>query len=160
MEVACIKHFESFIKASEISWFPMGNRVPSHHHMHRKPHVIQCALIGGRYITSMDTHCFPCIVRHTDRSSVFVQCAILVGGRESFQRCLSVAGVPTAGHYPIPLNELAACKNLCGVHETHIADAMAQQVISLPMGADLKIQDQASVASILTSNLSPVATIG
>jgi UDP-2-acetamido-2-deoxy-ribo-hexuluronate aminotransferase len=122
--------------------------------------VEQRALIGQRYNTSMDSHGIRRIVQRADRSSVFAQYTILVDDREAFQKGLSVAGVPTAVHYPIPLNEQAAYKNLCRGDETPIARAMAQQVISLPMGADLTVHDQASVVSILTSDLTPVATAG
>ncbi len=122
--------------------------------------VEQRALIGQRYNTSMDAHGVRRIVQRPDRSSVFAQYTILVDDREAVQRGLSVAGVPTAVHYPTPLNEQAAYKNLCGGDATPIAHAMAHQVISLPMGADLTVHDQASVVSVLTSELTQVATIG
>lgn len=122
--------------------------------------IEQRALIGGRYNTSMDAHGVRRIVQRADRSSVFAQYTILVDDREAVQRDLSVAGVPTSIHYPIPLNEQTAYKDICGGHATPIARAMAQQVISLPMCADLTVHDQGSVVSALTSELAQLVKIG
>jgi UDP-2-acetamido-2-deoxy-ribo-hexuluronate aminotransferase len=54
-------------------------------------------------------------------------------------------GIPTATHYPIPLNEQPAYKKLCCPNCTPIAQQLAQQVMSLPMGADLQFEVQASI---------------
>jgi UDP-2-acetamido-2-deoxy-ribo-hexuluronate aminotransferase len=77
-----------------------------------------------------------CTIR-PDRTSVYAQYTIFVKDREQLQKGLSDAGIPTAVHYPIPLNEQEAYKHLCCHDCTPIAKQLAKQVMSLPMSADL-----------------------
>jgi UDP-2-acetamido-2-deoxy-ribo-hexuluronate aminotransferase len=72
-----------------------------------------------------------------DRTSVFAQYTILVEDREALQAKLTDAGIPTAVHYPIPLNEQPAYAHLCCPDCTPVARNSARQVMSLPMHADL-----------------------
>jgi UDP-2-acetamido-2-deoxy-ribo-hexuluronate aminotransferase len=58
------------------------------------------------------------------------------------QRGLADAGIPTAVHYPVPLNEQPAYKHLCCPDCTPVAQALSKQVLSLPMGPDLSEKDQ------------------
>ena len=64
--------------------------------------------------------------------SAWAQYTIQVSDREAVQEKLKVAGIPTAVHYPIPLNKQPA------VADPHaqlpVGDAVAQRVMSLPMG--------------------------
>jgi UDP-2-acetamido-2-deoxy-ribo-hexuluronate aminotransferase len=64
-------------------------------------------------------------------TSVYAQYTIRVQNREQVQEKLKTAGIPTAVHYPIPLNKQPA------VADTTVqlprGDEAAQQVISLPM---------------------------
>ncbi len=64
-------------------------------------------------------------------TSVYAQYTIRVKDRESFQSKLSAAGIPTAVHYPIPLNKQPAVAD----HLTTlpVGDQVAREVISLPM---------------------------
>ena len=87
---------------------------------------------------------------NTDRTSVYAQYTILVDNREFIQKKLHDAGVPTAVHYPIPLNEQSAYKNLCCPDCTPVASAIAKQVLSLPMGPDLSIESQNIIVNALT----------
>ncbi|MEM7046708.1 MAG: DegT/DnrJ/EryC1/StrS family aminotransferase [Pseudomonadota bacterium] len=79
-----------------------------------------------------------------DRTSVYAQYTIFANHREALQKQLSDAGIPTAVHYPTPLNEQPAYKHLGNSDRTPVAQQIAKQVISLPMGPDLteKQQDQ------------------
>jgi UDP-2-acetamido-2-deoxy-ribo-hexuluronate aminotransferase len=68
------------------------------------------------------------------------------------QENLKTAGIPTAVHYPIPLNDQPAYKNLCCPDCTPVSRILASKVMSLPMGADLSIVDQRHiVATVLQS---------
>jgi UDP-2-acetamido-2-deoxy-ribo-hexuluronate aminotransferase len=79
------------------------------------------------------------------RTSVYAQYTVLTPNREIIQKHLMAIGIPTATHYPIPLNEQPAYKKLCCPNCTPIAQQLAQQVMSLPMGADLQFEVQASI---------------
>lgn len=89
-----------------------------------------------------------------DRTSVYAQYTIFVKGREQLQKCLNDAGIPTAVHYPIPLNEQEAYKHLCCPDCTPIAQELAKQVMSLPMSPSLVAADQARVLYTLREALS------
>lgn len=77
-----------------------------------------------------------------DRTSVYAQYTIFVKEREQLQKRLSEQGIPTAVHYPIPLNEQAAYKHLCCPDCTPIAKRLAKQVMSLPISGDLTCRQQ------------------
>jgi UDP-2-acetamido-2-deoxy-ribo-hexuluronate aminotransferase len=74
-----------------------------------------------------------------DRTSVYAQYTVMVPNREALQKRLAEAGIPTAVHYPVPLNEQPAYKHLCCPDCMPVAQQLAKRVMSLPMGADLNI---------------------
>jgi UDP-2-acetamido-2-deoxy-ribo-hexuluronate aminotransferase len=84
-----------------------------------------------------------------DRSSVYAQYTLICEDRELFQATLKSAGIPTAVHYPVPLNEQPAYKHLCCPDCTPIASRLAKQVMSLPMSADITEAEQKSVCRAL-----------
>jgi UDP-2-acetamido-2-deoxy-ribo-hexuluronate aminotransferase len=84
-----------------------------------------------------------------DRTSVFAQYTILVDDREALQPKLTAAGIPTAVHYPIPLNEQPAYAHLCCPDCTPMARNIARQVMSLPMHPDLTEADQQRIVQAL-----------
>jgi UDP-2-acetamido-2-deoxy-ribo-hexuluronate aminotransferase len=64
-------------------------------------------------------------------TSVWAQYTIRVKARESLQKMLKDVGIPTAVHYPIPLNKqgsVADAHEICSVSEES-----AEEVVSLPM---------------------------
>jgi len=63
--------------------------------------------------------------------SVFAQYTVRVTARDFVQNLLRGAGIPTAVHYPIPLNKQPAVEAL-SIHLPE-GDLAAQQVLSLPM---------------------------
>lgn len=73
-----------------------------------------------------------CTIR-PNRTSVYAQYTILIEDREQIQKRLSDAGIPTAVHYPLPLNEQKAYKHLCCPDCTPIAKQLAKKVMSLPI---------------------------
>jgi UDP-2-acetamido-2-deoxy-ribo-hexuluronate aminotransferase len=84
-----------------------------------------------------------------DRTSVFAQYTILVQDRDALQARLHAAGIPTAVHYPVPLNAQPAYAHLCCPDCTPVAGAIACQVMSLPMHPDLTEHDQQRIAAAL-----------
>ena len=84
-----------------------------------------------------------------DRTSVYAQDTVLVPDRDALQKRLSEAGIPTAVHYPVPLNEQPAYKHLCCSDCTPIAQQIAKRVMSLPMSPDLSAEDQDKIVGAL-----------
>jgi len=113
--------------------------------------IEQRLLIGKRYNESIDSAGLKRVQQRPDRTSVFAQYTILLDQREDVQKRLSDLGIPTAVHYPIPLNEQPAYKHLCCSDCTPVAQAVSKQVMSLPMGPDLSIFDQQSIVESLKS---------
>ena len=85
-----------------------------------------------------------------NRTSVYAQYTIMVSNRDSIQKRLIESGIPTAVHYPIPINEQPAYQNLCCPECTPVAKKLAKQVMSLPMGPDLpEAQQRHIIASLM-----------
>ena len=86
--------------------------------------------------------------RGAERLSVFAQYTVIVSDRERVQAELLAAGIPTAVHYPVPIHKQPAyshltadaCPNAC---------ALAEQVLSLPMGPYMSAQSVDEVAFAL-----------
>jgi UDP-2-acetamido-2-deoxy-ribo-hexuluronate aminotransferase len=72
-----------------------------------------------------------------------------VRNRDAVQERLKQAGVPTAVHYPIPLNEQPAYAKFCCPECTPMASMLGKQVMSLPFSADLTDADQDRVCKAL-----------
>ena len=89
------------------------------------------------------------VVVRPDRTSVFAQYTLFIDDRDECQKRMAEADVPTAVHYPIPLNEQPAYRDLCCPDCTPVASAVARRVISLPMSADLAAEDQDRVVNAL-----------
>lgn len=83
--------------------------------------------------------------------SVYAQYTVRVDGRELLQEKLKTAGVPTAVHYPIPLNKQPAVQDLS--INLPVGDEMASQVMSLPMSPMLTSAQQVEVVQALTTAL-------
>ena len=84
-----------------------------------------------------------------DRTSVFAQYTLRVPDRDALQARLQAAGIPTAVHYPVPLNEQPAYAHLCCPDCTPVARQIAREVISLPMHPDLTEADQDRIVSAI-----------
>ncbi len=110
--------------------------------------------IGNRYNELLDAAGIARVQQKTDRTSVFAQYTVFVPQREALQKALKQVGIPTAVHYPVPLNEQPAYKHLCCPDCTPQAQKVAKLVMSLPMGADLQAADQLAIFEFILSNLS------
>ena len=83
--------------------------------------------------------------------SVWAQYTIQVDNREQVQAKLKEAGIPTAVHYPIPLNKQPAVAN--AAVQLPVGDAVAEKVMSLPMHPYMTQKDQQKVVSAIKSCL-------
>lgn len=81
--------------------------------------------------------------------SAWAQYTIRVQNREAFQDKLNQAGIPTAVHYPIPLNKQPAVADASV--QLPVGDEVSGQVISLPMGPYLSAADQYKIVSVLAA---------
>jgi UDP-2-acetamido-2-deoxy-ribo-hexuluronate aminotransferase len=88
-----------------------------------------------------------------DRDCVWAQFTVRVNNRETLQSALKASGVPTAVHYPKPLNRQPAYASHCCPDCQPQADAAAAQVMSLPMSADLSEANQDRVVEALVTAL-------
>lgn len=87
----------------------------------------------------------PFIEQHN--SSAWAQYTIQVENRDQVQAKLKAEGVPTAVHYPIPLNKQPAVANENAV--LPVGDTVAERVMSLPMHPYLTIEAQEEIVSSL-----------
>jgi UDP-2-acetamido-2-deoxy-ribo-hexuluronate aminotransferase len=82
-------------------------------------------------------------------TSVYAQYTIRVQNRDAVQEKLKQAGIPTAVHYPIPLNKQpAVADSTVNLPE---GDEASEQVISLPMGPHLTEPDQQRIGRCLAT---------
>ncbi|WP_174823717.1 DegT/DnrJ/EryC1/StrS family aminotransferase [Ruegeria arenilitoris] len=80
-------------------------------------------------------------------SSAWAQYTIRVKNREAVQAKLTEEGIPTAVHYPLPLNKQPAVSNPGA--DLPVGDAASAQVISLPMHPYLDLSTQEQVVDAL-----------
>ena len=98
--------------------------------------------VGARYNQIMDKEGIERVHQRDDRTTVYAQYSIMSDNRDSLALKLKASGVPSAVHYPVPLNEQPAYQHLCCPDCTPVARTVAKRVISLPMGPDLSPADQ------------------
>lgn len=87
----------------------------------------------------------PLIEAHNE--SAWAQYTIQVDNRDEIQAKLKEKGIPTAVHYPIPLNKQPAVADDNAV--LPVGDAIAKKVISLPMHPYLKADDQKYIVTAI-----------
>ena len=79
--------------------------------------------------------------------SAWAQYTIQVDNREQVQEKLKAQGIPTAVHYPIPLNKQLAVADKNAV--LPVGDAVAERVMSLPMHPYLSLEAQEKILNSL-----------
>ena len=84
-----------------------------------------------------------------DRNSVYAQYTVFVERRNEVAAALKTDGVPTAVHYPRGLHQQPAFAAYAAGVTFPAAEAAAEQVLSLPMSADLTEADQDRVVAAL-----------
>jgi UDP-2-acetamido-2-deoxy-ribo-hexuluronate aminotransferase len=102
------------------------------------------SVIASEARQSMSSITTPYLEPHN--TSAWAQYTIQVPDREALQEKLRQAGIPTAVHYPIPLNKQPAVAD--ATVELPVGDAVAQRVMSLPMHPYI---DTKSIDSIVGS---------
>ena len=96
--------------------------------------IEQRLIAGDRYLDLLAFGDRLAPVVRPDRTSVWGQFTIQVDNRDAVVKSLAGAGVPTAIHYPVPLNRQPAYDGLCKVvGSLENSDAVARRVLSLPM---------------------------
>lgn len=86
-----------------------------------------------------------------DNSSVWAQYTIRVSDRDRVQAALRQAGIPTAVHYPVPLNRQPAVAD--PAVRLPVGDRVAGEVLSLPMHPYLSATAQQMIADVLQASL-------
>lgn len=89
----------------------------------------------------------PCIEAHNQ--SAWAQYTIQVENRDDVQAKLKEQGIPTAVHYPIPLNKQPAVADESVI--LPVGDAIAERVMSLPMHPYLTAEAQEKIVAALLS---------
>ena len=105
--------------------------------------------VGQRYNSALDNLGIKRVQQRADRTSVFAQYTVFVEGRDIIREKLQSSGVPTAVHYPIPLNQQRAYADLCCPDCTPVAQALSETVMSLPMSPFLSEKDQITICEKL-----------
>lgn len=101
--------------------------------------VVARARIGNRY-TELLHEIVETPYIQPENSSVYAQYTIQVNNRAQTQACLRERGIPTAVHYPLPLNRQPALDDpTCHVPN---AERASSRVMSLPMHPYLNEKDQ------------------
>jgi UDP-2-acetamido-2-deoxy-ribo-hexuluronate aminotransferase len=99
-----------------------------------------------RDVTGIET-----LAVRSDRSSAWAQYSVLVEQRAKVQAALAEHGIPTVVHYPRPLHLQPAFAQHGRPDDNPVSRRVAQQVLSLPMSADLGADDQFEVVRQLES---------
>ena len=86
------------------------------------------------------------LAQRPQRESAWAQYTVFVARRAQVQAALQSLGVPTAVHYPKPLHRQPA---YAAAAACPFSEQVAEQVLSLPMSADLSFADQDRVVAAL-----------
>ena len=98
------------------------------------------------YLSSDDRWTCPEI--RSENQSAWAQYTLRVTDRDGFRRKLDDAGIPTAVHYPMPLNKQPAVQDLSAVLQH--GDKMSEEVVSLPMHAYMTNEAFEQITSVLS----------
>jgi UDP-2-acetamido-2-deoxy-ribo-hexuluronate aminotransferase len=108
------------------------------------------AQIGARYSDKIQALCpdlkTPVIAE--GYTSVYAQYTVQADDRDGLQEHLNQEGIPTAVHYPVPLNEQPALYTK--EYALPVSDKLASRVISLPMHPYLQEKDQDKIVAALS----------
>jgi UDP-2-acetamido-2-deoxy-ribo-hexuluronate aminotransferase len=111
--------------------------------------------IGARYHARLAALDLTTLAVRPDRDSVWGQYTVRVKNRAEVQAKLTAAGVPTAVHYPKPLHRQPAYERFAAADGCPVALAAADEVMSLPMSADLSDADFERVVAALADAVGP-----
>ena len=117
--------------------------------------ILQRQRIGERY-DQLLKGMVPVVTRRSDRTTVYAQYTIFVERRDAIIDQLRSRGIPTAVHYPLPMNRQPAYAGICRGGLTPVAEQTARKVLSLPMGPDLREAEQDRIVAALERVLAEV----
>jgi UDP-2-acetamido-2-deoxy-ribo-hexuluronate aminotransferase len=83
----------------------------------------------------------------SDRTNVYAQYTVLAAKREDLRMRLQSRGIPTAVHYPIPLHQQPAYARYATESRLGAAEALAAQVLSLPLYPDMASDVQNAIVA-------------
>jgi UDP-2-acetamido-2-deoxy-ribo-hexuluronate aminotransferase len=110
--------------------------------------------LGGRYAERLaGLPGLRLLAVRPDRDCVWGQYTVFVEHRAQVQEALKAQGIPTAVHYPKPLHRQPAYARWAADANCPVSERVAEQVLSLPMSADLAEADQDRVVAALRSAL-------
>jgi UDP-2-acetamido-2-deoxy-ribo-hexuluronate aminotransferase len=109
--------------------------------------------VARRYDELLGTAVAPVTVR-PDRTSVYAQYTVRAARRDRLEAALNARGIPTAIHYPVPLHRQPAYREYGVESKLPVADALAAEVISLPMYPDLTRELQERIAAAVRESAS------
>jgi UDP-2-acetamido-2-deoxy-ribo-hexuluronate aminotransferase len=95
------------------------------------------------------------LVVRPDRDCVWGQYTVLAEDRDALQAALRQTGIPTAVHYPIPLQQQVAYAAYAPRRALPHSVRVARAVLSLPMSADLREDDQDRVIGAIRAQRVP-----
>lgn len=104
--------------------------------------------IAGLYDEALRKHGIPAPQIAQHNVSAWAQYTIRVQNRDQVQAYLKAAGVPTAVHYPLPLNRQLAVADLAA--HLPAGDRAANEVMSLPMHPYLSAADVTKIGAALS----------
>jgi UDP-2-acetamido-2-deoxy-ribo-hexuluronate aminotransferase len=107
--------------------------------------VEQRLRLGARYNQLFDEAGIARVQQRANRTSVFAQYTVFVQDRQAVQHKLNEVGIPTAVHYPMPLNKQPAYASLCCPDCTSHSEEVAKRVMSLPMSPELDKKQQNAI---------------
>jgi UDP-2-acetamido-2-deoxy-ribo-hexuluronate aminotransferase len=90
---------------------------------------------------------------HPERKSVWAQYSVQVENRDLVIEKLKQKGIPTAVHYPVPLNEQPVYKDIKSA-PCPVAQSLSRKILSLPMSAFLTEKQQFYIADSLIEIIS------
>lgn len=111
--------------------------------------------IGARYHARLAELAVTTLAVRPDRDCVWGQYTVRVRDRARVQAALAEAGVPTAVHYPRPLHRQPAYASFGDPDSCPNAIAAADEVMSLPMSADLSDADFERIVGALAAAVGP-----
>ena len=110
------------------------------------------AEVGARYIQKLNEAGITTTPNVKEgNTSVYAQFTIQVDNREAFLANMQEQGIPTAVHYPVPLNKQPVfAGSSCSVP---VSEAVADKVVSLPMHPYLSAEDQDKVVAAVKASV-------
>jgi ABC-type sulfate/molybdate transport systems ATPase subunit len=106
-------------------------------------------LVGNRRLLREEIPWLQMTAVRSDRNCMWAQFTVFVNRRAEVQANLQAQGIPTAVHYPIPLNRQPAYADLCCPDCCPESVRAGERVMSLPMSADLTDRDLRRVVEAL-----------